>query len=169
MAIAHTETELAAIVTASVEDLLVERLHPGKAVTVGVLEDADGTLTALPPLEARTTTDFYNYEAKRDPALHTYICPADVPHQIGALLGWYAKNAHRALGCSTYSRSDFMVSEDGTVVWLEVNTLPGLSPTGNPATMANAAGLDYDQLIAHILRPALTRAQTKEAAGADSQ
>ncbi|WP_435111601.1 D-alanine--D-alanine ligase family protein [Nocardiopsis synnemataformans] len=169
MAIAHSEAELAAVVSASVEDLLVERLYPGQAVTVGVLEALDGTLTALPPLEARTTTDFYSYEAKRDPALHTYICPADVPHQISTLLGRYAKSAHRALGCSTYSRSDFMVSEDGTVVWLEVNTLPGLSPTGNLATMANAAGLDYDQLIAHILRPALARAQEKEAAGAVSQ
>ncbi|WP_160050876.1 D-alanine--D-alanine ligase [Nocardiopsis sp. FR4] len=169
MAIAHTEAELAAIVEASAEDLLVERLHPGQAVTVGVLESADGTLTALPPLEARTTTDFYSYEAKRNPDLHTYICPADLPHQVTTHLGWYARDAHRALGCVTYSRSDFMVSEDGTVVWLEINTLPGLSPTGNLAAMAQAAGIDYDQLIAHILRPALARTQKKEAASAVSQ
>ncbi|MEE2040154.1 D-alanine--D-alanine ligase [Nocardiopsis sp. CT-R113] len=169
MAIARDETELAAIVKASTDDLLVERLHPGLSVTVGVIEN-EGSLVALPPLEARTpTTGFYSYEAKRNPALHEYVCPARVPAATRDLLHTYAIITHEALGCSTYSRSDFMVDEDGAIVWLEVNTLPGLSPTGNMATMAQVAGIDYDQLVALILRPTLARVRKEGAAGAVSQ
>lgn len=170
MDIAQDEPELAAIVKASTGDLLVERLHPGRSVTVGVIENPEGALVALPPLEARTpTTGFYSYAAKRNPALHEYVCPAPVPAATRDLLHTYAIITHQALGCATYSRSDFMVGEDGAIVWLEVNTLPGLSPTGNMATMANAAGIDYDQLVALILRPTLARVRKDGAADAVSQ
>jgi len=170
MAIAADARELAAITSTAANELLVERLYPGQAVTVGVLEGSDGKLMVLPPLEARTpTTGFYSYEARRDPALHSYVCPADVPQQTRELLASFAEVVHEALGCSTYSRSEFMVSSDGAIVWLEVNTLPGLSPTGNMATMAAAAGIDYDQLVALILRPTLARTRQKGAAGVVSR
>ncbi|MEV6158477.1 hypothetical protein AB0L53_49935 [Nonomuraea sp. NPDC052129] len=64
--------------------------------------------------------------------------------------------AHRALGCSGYSRSDFVVADGDQVWWLETNTLPGLSATGNMATMAAADGIGYDALITFILSTALT-------------
>jgi D-alanine-D-alanine ligase len=64
--------------------------------------------------------------------------------------------AHRALSCHSYSRHDFIVTDVGEAVWLEVNTLPGLSRSGNLARMAHEDGIPYEQLLAHILRGART-------------
>ncbi|WP_327378974.1 hypothetical protein OG393_34330 (plasmid) [Streptomyces sp. NBC_01216] len=98
--------------------------------------------------------EFYDYATKRDKNLHRYRCPAELPEKVTEQTAAAALAAHQVLGCTGYSRSDFMVGDDGTVVWLEVNTLPGLSRTGNLATMAEAAGIDYDQLIRLILATA---------------
>lgn len=112
----------------------------------------DGALITLPPLETvPTTAEFYDYAAKRDPQGHRYLCPAMVPDAVLAEISRSALTAHKALQCSGYSRSDFLVTPDGDVFWLEANTLPGLSRHGNLATMSDAAGISYDELIATIL------------------
>jgi D-alanine-D-alanine ligase len=129
----------------------VEPFTAGRAVTCGVLW-RDGQLTTLPPLETLpTTAEFYDYAAKRNPAGHIYRCPAEVPEAALARIAQGALDAHRALRCSGYSRSDFLVTPGGEVFWLEANTLPGLSGHGNLATMASAAGISYDELIQAIL------------------
>jgi D-alanine-D-alanine ligase len=129
----------------------IEPFTAGHSVTCGVLW-RDGQLTTLPPLETLpTTAEFYDYAAKRNPGGHIYRCPADVPEVVLAQIGQDALDAHRALRCSGYSRSDFLVTPDGEVFWLEANTLPGLSEHGNLATMARAARISYDELIQSIL------------------
>ncbi|MFD7556419.1 D-alanine--D-alanine ligase [Streptomyces sp. NPDC059835] len=133
---------------------LVEPFVTGTAVTAAVLE-SDGNHLVLPVLETLPTeAEFYDYATKRDKNLHRYRCPAELPEEITQQISAAALTAHQALGCTGYSRSDFMVSDDGAVVWLEANTLPGLSRSGNLATMAEAAGIDYDQLIRMILATA---------------
>jgi D-alanine-D-alanine ligase len=136
------------------DEWLIEPFTAGTAITCGVLH-RDGALTTLPPLQTvPTTAEFYDYTAKRDPQGHRYICPAMVPHATLAEISRIALTAHHALRCSGYSRSDFLVTPDGEVFWLEANTLPGLSRHGNLATMAHAAGISYDELIATILSSA---------------
>ncbi|MDH6130017.1 D-alanine--D-alanine ligase [Kitasatospora sp. GP82] len=133
---------------------LIEPFTDGTAVTCGVIT-SDGDLMALPPLETlATTAEFYDYTAKRDPNGHRYRCPAELSEAVIAAIQRTAIEAHQALGCHSHSRSDFMVTPVGEVFWLEVNTLPGLSPHGNLATMANAAGISYDRLITAILTAA---------------
>ena len=129
----------------------IEPFTAGSAVTCGVLH-RDGQLTTLPPLETLpTTAEFYDYAAKRNPAGHRYRLPGGDPRsRAGRNLAEHT-DAHRALRCSGYSRSDFLVTPDGEVFWLEANTLPGLSAHGNLATMAGAAGISYDELITAIL------------------
>jgi len=105
----------------------IEPFTAGRAVTCGVLW-RDGQLTTLPPLETLpTTAEFYDYAAKRNPAGHIYRCPAHVTEAVLAEIAQGALDAHRALHCSGYSRSDFVFTPDGEVFWLEANTLPGLS------------------------------------------
>lgn len=126
----------------------------GTPVTCGVL-DVDNSLMPLPPLETvPTAAEFYDYASKRDDSLHEYRCPADFPADVTAFIQSSAVAVHRELGCSGYSRSDFIVTRSGQVIWLEVNTLPGLSHGGNLATMAGAAGIDYDQLVRMLLASA---------------
>jgi D-alanine-D-alanine ligase len=151
--VARDPGQLATALTADAGrgEWLVEPFTTGAAVTGGVLQ-RDGALTTLPPLQTvPTTAEFYDYTAKRDPQGHRYICPAKVPDAVLAEISRSALTAHQALRCSGYSRSDFLVTPDGDVFWLEANTLPGLSRHGNLATMADAAAISYDELIATIL------------------
>jgi D-alanine-D-alanine ligase len=159
LAVAHDLAELANLLTtpaAVSQRMLAERFVPGRPVTVGVLDLPTG-LTALPALETRPAgREFYDYAAKRDPALRVYHCPPDLPPAVANQLAGHALAAHTALGCAGLSRSDFILTDDGQPYWLELNTLPGLSREGNMAAMAAAAGLTYDQLTSHILATALT-------------
>ncbi|MCX4573459.1 MULTISPECIES: D-alanine--D-alanine ligase [unclassified Streptomyces] len=133
-----------------------EPFTTGTPVSCGVLE-IDGLPVALPPLSTiPSDADFYDYATKRDKTKYRYECPADLPDSALEAITTASLTAHDALGCSGYSRSDFIVSPDGRPVWLEINTLPGLSHTGNLATMAAAANIDYDQLIHLILATATT-------------
>lgn len=134
----------------------VEPFTTGIPVSCGVLE-IDGSLVALPPLATiPTEAEFYDYATKRDKTKYRYECPANLSSAALDAITTAALTAHDALGCSGYSRSDFIVDPDGRPVWLEINTLPGLSHTGNMATMAAAAGIDYDRLIRMILATAHT-------------
>ncbi|MEV3853123.1 D-alanine--D-alanine ligase [Streptomyces sp. NPDC050095] len=144
-------------------DAMVEVFHPGRPVSVGVLEEPGGTLHVLPLLEAETADGIYSYEAKRSDSeqVCTYHCPARVEPTTAHALRRQALIAHRALHCHSYSRHDFVVTARGEGVWLEVNTLPGLSRTGNLARMAKAGGLTYEQLLAHILAGARTDRRAK--------
>lgn len=136
------------------DPLMVERFHAGRSVSVGVLDDADGTLHVLPALETQTQNGIYSYAAKRGEADCDYHCPARVSEGTADALRHQAAAAHRALECVSYSRHDFIVGVDDSTWWLEVNTLPGLSRTGNLARMAEADGVTYEQLVLHILRGA---------------
>ena len=133
---------------------LIEPFTAGSAVTCGVLQ-RDGALMTLPPLETvPVTAEFYDYDAKRNPGGHRYLCPATVPGTALTEISRSTLAAHLGLRCSGYSRSDFLVTPDGDVFWLEANTLPGLSRHGNLATMVGAAGISYDELIMTILADA---------------
>ncbi|MCY0930983.1 D-alanine--D-alanine ligase [Streptomyces sp. H27-H1] len=158
MSLCHNLTELIEAITAidRAQAWFVEPFIPGTPATCAVLETGGSTI-ALPVLErVPTAAEFYDYAAKRDDTLHRYRCPARLTPDVTTLVIESALAAHRALGASGYSRSDFIVSPEGRVTWLEVNTLPGLSHPGNLATMADAAGISYDHLIRMILDTAHT-------------
>ncbi|MEV3872245.1 D-alanine--D-alanine ligase [Streptomyces sp. NPDC049906] len=157
LALARSREEVATVVREGAgAPLMVEEYVEGRSVSVGILQGPDGGLEILPPLETETAGGVYSYSAKRQPGLTTYHCPARFSDEALDELEIAARRAHLALHCHGYSRHDFVVSPERGAVWLEVNTLPGLSREGNLARMANAAGLSYEQLLAHIVRTART-------------
>jgi len=137
--------------------LMAETYYPGRSISVAVLEDDDtGWVEILPPIEAVTPGRLYTQAAKQGNDDCVYHCPAMLPTAVKDSLREQAIAAHRGLGCHSYSRHDFVVTTDGQALWLEVNTLPGLSHHGNLAQMAKAANVEYERLISHILRGAKT-------------
>lgn len=159
MTVCHDDVELAAALSGVKADdgWFAEPFITGTPVTCGILE-VEGTPVALPPLETLPVgAEFYDYATKRDKDRYRYRCPAGLPATTLDAITDAALTAHRALACTGYSRSDFIITPGGPV-WLEINTLPGLSRTGNLATMADAAGIDYDQLVRTILATATTHA-----------
>ncbi|MFB8025996.1 MULTISPECIES: D-alanine--D-alanine ligase [unclassified Streptomyces] len=159
LALVRERGELTAALTAgAATDLMAEQYVDGRSVSVGVLEGEEGPV-ALSPLETEAPGGLYDYEAKRIPGQALYHCPARLPDTVLQSLRRAAVTAHKALGCSGYSRHDFVMQDDVKPFWLEVNTLPGLTRVGNLARMADADGISYTQLIAHILSTASVRRQ----------
>lgn len=140
------------------ERVLVEQRIAGKEITVGLLERHG--LEAFPVIEIRTPPgSWYDFEHRYTPGLSEHVLPAPLPERQYARVQELAKSAHRALGCRDLSRVDFVVPEDGEPVVLEVNTLPGMTPTSLYPEAARAAGLSFSELVAHLVQRALSRAQ----------
>lgn len=108
------------------EAYLVEPFIAGAEATCGVLQQADGSLIALPPVEIRPADGAFDYKSKYLAAATQEICPATFGEAVNAALQDGALKAHKAVGAMGYSRSDFIVTDTG-VVFLEINTLPGLT------------------------------------------
>ncbi len=83
--------------------------------------------------------------------------PPDLPGDVLAALQSIALQAHRALGLRDLSRADFLVDDRNGIVLLEVNTLPGMTPTSLFPDAANAVGLPFPTLTDRLVRSALAR------------
>jgi D-alanine-D-alanine ligase len=144
---------LAAARWSQYREFLAEEYVPGMDLSVAVLVRG-GDVIALDPLEITTPREFYDYDAKHDPGARKYFCPARLPATEVVRARGLAARVCRAIGVEGAARVD-MVASDVRLVVLEVNTLPGLSESGNLAAMAAAAGIRYDDCILGILGSAL--------------
>ena len=136
----------------STSHLVVEKWLPGREFTAAVLEEPDGSLTALPIVEIRpTSAAFFDYEAKYTPGATDEICPAPIPDTLTKELQRLGLAAHRALGCRHISRTDLKCDDTGRPFLLETNTLPGLTPMSLLPKAAKAHNLTFDALIARLL------------------
>jgi D-alanine-D-alanine ligase len=136
---------------AKTEHYLIEPRIAGVEATCGVLEQPNGEITALPPVEIVPGEGNFDYTAKYLLKSTQEICPGRFTAEITAALMKEALRAHRALSCSGYSRSDFIVSDKGPV-YLETNTLPGLTKASLYPKALKAAGIGFaDFLQAQIV------------------
>lgn len=134
--------------------VLVERYHAGREVQVAVLDDV-----ALGAIEVRPAAEFYDYKAKYHSGGTTqYLFPAPLPEPLYRRVLEVGLAAHRALGCSGYSRSDLIVDDSGEVFVLETNTLPGMTETSLLPKIAAGVGIDFPTLCERILLGASLKA-----------
>ena len=153
VSIAHTAEELTVALTDGLAlggHSVIEQYVKGREIQVGIL---DGK--ALPSIEIVPKEGFYDYENKYQPGAAEEFCPAPIPPEWEARLAQAAETVFRALGLSVYSRADFIVTEDGTPWFLEINTLPGMTPTSLLPQEAAAVGIDYGSLCEHIIDSSL--------------
>jgi D-alanine-D-alanine ligase len=139
------------------ERVLVEKRIKGKEITVAILEREE--VEALPLIEVTTPTgSWYDFEHRYTPGLSEHIVPAPLPKAQYEKAQEIARLAHQALGCRDLSRVDFVVPDEGDPVVLEVNTMPGMTPTSLFPDAARAAGISFEALVAHLIDRALKRA-----------
>ncbi len=132
------------------EQVVVEEYIEGKEATCGVIEGfRDHDLYALPPIEIARSTPVWSYEAKYDGSVEE-ICPGRFSFDDKKEIEETALMIHRTLGLSHYSRTDFIVAHDG-IYFLEVNTLPGLTPTSLFPKALEAVGCTYPEFIEHLI------------------
>ncbi|MGB9763392.1 MAG: D-alanine--D-alanine ligase family protein [Minisyncoccia bacterium] len=139
-------------------DVLLQKYIKGREVTCGVL-DRGTTESAWPliPTEIIPQKEkFFNYRAKYTKGVALEITPPKLPPKIIKEIQQTALKAHQLIGCSGMSRSDFIF--DGKKLWiLEINTIPGLTPTSLIPQEAQALNIDYSHLLDYIIEAAIKR------------
>ncbi|MFO0676390.1 MAG: D-alanine--D-alanine ligase [Polyangiaceae bacterium] len=141
--------------------VLVERFVRATEVHVGVL---DGRV--LGAIEVAPKSGFYDYAAKYTPGATEYVSPPRIDSTRTRGVMNLAERAVRALGCTGACRVDLLVTEGENEYVLEVNTLPGMTPTSLLPKIAEAAGIGYDELCETILAGARLHAGIRRAAPA---
>ncbi len=140
------------------DKVLVEEFIKGKEATCGVLEGfRDQEIYPLFPIEiVPKTQTFYDYESKYDPTLTAeHICPGNFTREVSDEIQRLAKLAHKSINARHYSRTDFIIHPKRGIYCLEINTLPGLTPTSLIPDEMRAAGSSYAELLDHLITLAL--------------
>jgi D-alanine-D-alanine ligase len=128
------------------EEYVIEPFVPGVEATCGVLERADGTVIALPPVEIVPAEGRFDYASKYLAKTTQEICPGRFPPAVAARIMDDALRAHRALSCRGYSRTDFIVTGEKPV-YLETNTLPGLTAASLYPKALHAQGIGFSDFL----------------------
>ncbi|NDV17971.1 D-alanine--D-alanine ligase [Pseudodesulfovibrio sp. JC047] len=136
-------------VFAMCQSALIETFIPGVELTCGILGDTPLPLIMIRP---KSDADFFDYENKYAADGAEEICPAPVDAKLTRSIQQQMMTAHTALGLTGYSRGDFMVTPNGEAYLLEVNTLPGMTPTSLLPRAAATVGLSFEALIAELIR-----------------
>ncbi|MFP4072115.1 MAG: D-alanine--D-alanine ligase [Desulfovibrionales bacterium] len=129
------------------DDALLEEFAPGVEVTCGVLGDEALPLVLIRPRKAT----YFDYESKYRKGGAEETCPAPLDPSLTRTIQDLALKAHQVLGLKDYSRADFILTKQGPLL-LEVNTLPGMTETSLLPQAAQAAGLNFEALIAELIR-----------------
>jgi D-alanine-D-alanine ligase len=145
---------------ARTEEYVIEPFVAGGEATCGVLEQSDGTIMSLPPVEIVPGEGTFDYAAKYLLKSTQEICPGRFSPELTSQLQDQAMRAHKALSCSGYSRSDFIVSAKG-LVYLETNTLPGLTAASLYPKALKAQGIEFPDFLRDQIALAERRNRTR--------
>jgi D-alanine-D-alanine ligase len=127
-------------------DCMIEQFIPGKEITVGILQDA-----ALPIIEIRSQTGFYDYQAKYIDEQTEYLFDTIDDFALRAQIEQDAMDCFCALGCRNFARVDFILSDEQTAYVLEVNTIPGFTTHSLLPKAAAKAGFTMSDLCSKIV------------------
>ena len=120
---------------------MVERRLKGRELTIGLL---DGQ--ALEIVEIKYSKECYDYDTKYLSGSTEYLCPTELPDEITDRIQSEAEAIFKSCDCRDFARIDFILEGD-TPYFLEVNTLPGMTPQSLLPKSAAAKGIDFNSLI----------------------
>lgn len=132
--------------------VLIEEYIKGKEATCAVVEQFRGEdVYPLLPIEIvpHSGRDFFDYEAKYAGASDE-ICPGNFSSEEKRNIERLARKVHQILGLRHYSRTDFIIAEDG-IYFLEVNTLPGLTEESLVPKALSAVGCTFPDFLDHVI------------------
>lgn len=155
----NAETFAAAQADLSAMDYLAEAYMEGQDLTVGLL---DGR--ALGVVGIRAEGGLYDYRHKYTGGMSRYDVPAVIEESLQARLMEVSQRLFRALGCRDLARVDFRMNPQGDWIFLEINTLPGMTPTSLLPKTASCAGMDFTALVLEWTGFAFQRMQERRRA-----
>ncbi len=128
--------------------ILIEKYIKGRELTVGIIGEDP---VALPVIEIKPKSGFYDYYSKCTKNMTEYIVPAKLDKETLNNVPELAIRSHNALKCSSVSRVDFILNNKNIPYVLEINTMPGMTETSLVPKAASKAGISFDLLVEIIL------------------
>ena len=131
-------------------NILIEEYINGRELAVSIVGN-----NVFPIVEIIPSNKLYDYECKYVPGKSQYLCPADLDPVIDYNIKKDTAMIFEEFGCCGYGRADFLLDEHGSYYFLEMNTLPGMTPTSLLPKSAAAAGVTFKKLIKNIIEMAI--------------
>ncbi len=139
-------------------DAMIQRYIHGRELTCAVIDDGAGGAESLPVTEIiPKTSTFFDYYAKYTAKASEEITPARISEEETHAVQDVAKRVHEVIGASGMSRIDFILASDGGLYVLELNSIPGMTPTSLLPQAALAHGLTFPGLLDRIISAAFRR------------
>lgn len=138
------------------EKILLEKAIVGREIETAVLEE-DGQCTVSDCAEIVAGVEFYDYEAKYISNTSSFYIPAHLPECVRDEVRRSALAIFQALDCRTLARVDFFVREDNSVVFNEINTLPGFTDISMYPKLMMHSGMTYSELLDRLIRSSLRK------------
>ncbi len=136
-------------------EVIIERFVKGIEVSVGVYE-VSNCVHVLPITEIQTENEFFDYQAKYEAGHSREITPAELPEKITAVCKVTTGKIYKYLNCFGICRVDFIISQNGDMNFLEINTNPGMSKASIVPKQMRAEGLDEAKVFTSIIKRALS-------------
>lgn len=137
------------------DEVLIESFIEGRELTCAVLSHKE-ELIVLPICEIVSKKEFFDFEAKYDPALAEEIVPADIPEKLEIEVKKTSAMLYKTLKCRGVTRTDFIWSEkDKSLYFIEINTVPGLTKESIVPKMAREMGFTLTELFTMMVEDAM--------------
>ena len=136
------------------EEVLVEEYIAGQETSVCMMRLKDGSVKVWPVILIHPHAEWYDFNAKYSVGGVDHLVPAPLPDEITRTLKDISVRAFEVLGCAGVARTDCMVDKNGKCYVLEMNTVPGMTPTSLVPDAARAEGTDFGDLCEMILETA---------------
>ena len=138
-------------------EILIEEFVPGRELTCGVLQSKN-QMTVFPVVEVVSKKEFFDYEAKYNPALSEEIIPAPIPTSLDTKIKETSAFLYKKLNCKGVVRFDYIYSaKNRKLYFLEVNTVPGLTTESIIPKMAREMGISLQELFTKLIEDAIWR------------
>jgi D-alanine-D-alanine ligase len=131
------------------EEIIVEKFIEGKLLAIGMNGESP-----MPIVHIRPKSGFYDYEAKYTSGKTEYLCPANLSNYEINKCNEVSKKTFKALRGRGIPRVDIILDDKGTPYVLEMNTIPGMTPTSLLPMAALKMGMEFDDLVVEILKTA---------------
>jgi D-alanine-D-alanine ligase len=129
-------------------EVIIESFMKGREVACGVVKTSSHKII-LPVTEIISKNEFFDFEAKYTPGKSDEVTPADLPEKVTDAVQKLSSEVCDLLGCRGIVRVDFIIV-DNNPLFLEINTVPGMTPESLIPKQAAAAGIDLGDLYSMV-------------------
>ena len=131
------------------DEIMVEQYLEGTEISIGVYKTREKAVV-LPATEVVTQNEFFDYDAKYNGQVQE-ITPARLSEDITRRVREITSHIYDILHCNGIIRIDYIISKEGKIFMLEVNTTPGMTPTSFIPQQVRAAGLEMKDVLTDIV------------------